>query len=456
MSLSTLPIELLTAIFSQLSPEARSALWGLSLCNRHFHAVAEPLLYRHFIQHSKLEIPCFFRTIVAQPHLLRHVRSMEVSFYDLRGATNLTPFFRMSDLSFEERMSLQKYMPNDIIGPEIRETWLRHLFEDSDWHAAVALLLALLSSSLECVQVHYYRDPVHMPEYISVVLNHASGNLSTLPFFPNLYSVLLGYFPEPSFRRRRNQVHEWLMIPTVREMKASNLKDYSSGFIKRPLNSHTTHLTLDQSLLEGVPMVDFLSNLCGLEYFSYHQFGHSYFSFKAALNGLASSRHTLKSLTLSSTHQIYPLRLGMLPWTPDFSKLPALEFLDVDIEMLVGWRDGERPQDYTYQQLETFIQTLPENLKSLTIRGCGAAVNNCMDELFVKRHALAKLKKLKVSIILILLFQSSLLYRPFYLLEQMVGFHGFDLKLLSGDGTTEWEVEAANRGVQVALVPCEC
>lgn len=405
MSLSTLPVELISAIFRGYCPT--SSLWALCLCNRRLHTIAEAFLYEHFNQHSTTEIPYFLRTVARKPHLLKHVRSISVSFCDLNSAPDHPPSFRMSNLSIEDRQCLRRYIPDDF-SPEYCDFWAQQVFEDMLWEAAVAFLLVLSSSSLECVSMHRYASPTHFMAAFNCVLSHVAK--LPRPFFPNLHRVFIEYPPVALFlSRQRYFLYDWLLLPGVNQLEVTLFRDYRTTFTKRPKNSHTTHLSLKLSLLEGNPMADFLSNLCALQYFAYQQVGHSYFAFQQAAKGLVNSRRTLKSLTLSLTHQAYPLKLGMLPATPDFSLLCALQTLDVEIEMLVGWRAGERQRQYDNQQLDNFIKTLPENLENLVIRGCGIAVGDCMYELFVKRRALSNLKMVKVSVIVAIQLDSRFL-----------------------------------------------
>lgn len=94
---------------------------------------------------------------------------------------------RLSDLSIHDRAALWKHVPSDVFGSEYCESWARDLFEVGNWHAAVAFLLVLFSSSLKGVGVHGFWDfPEQTVDYINTVLNYASQKFHprSHPFFP--------------------------------------------------------------------------------------------------------------------------------------------------------------------------------------------------------------------------------------------------------------------------------
>lgn len=396
--MATLPNELLRAVLSNLY---QADLCALSLCSHRLHSIAEPFLHADFVQKGNSEIPLFLRTVARKPHLSKHVKTMSVSF---KRRTYPLPRFRLSDLATQDRASLRRCMPDDIFGSRDCDEWAQNLFEFEVWDAAVALLLVLFSSSLKTVTLKWFKD-ISEHAFSAAVLSHASNRLSPQPrpFLTNLNTVFFGGSPE--FALDCHQVHQWAMIPSVKQLHADAVDD--TGRAEEVSQFSTTDVSLKSSSLDAPALYCFLRSFTSLRHFSY---GHlRYISYRhrrvtildpsAVSNGLQKSKHSLESLTLTIENPKY---LGGIPGSPPMGSLAgfsALKVLDVDIEMLVGW-EGSTPLRYSPEQIEAFMSALPENLESLVLRNCKYAVIDCIDEIFLTGKIPVKLRSLKVSIIL--------------------------------------------------------
>lgn len=102
-----LPNEVLAQVFLQVDDP--STLYDLALCSRRIHEIVEPVLYSVFRDVEGHDLALFLRTILAKPHLRKHVRTFDSCdgryyFFRVTGAQmhDTEPLFSMDIFGQED------------------------------------------------------------------------------------------------------------------------------------------------------------------------------------------------------------------------------------------------------------------------------------------------------------------------------------------------------------------